>query len=73
MAFFQSAVGVLQTLDALLRRGVKNSSVILDRLIENGYTGGKTSVKTYIREHHVGNVLAKQKLSVFGIKDLDES
>ena len=38
-------------IDALLRRGVKNSSVIFDRLIENGYTGGKTSVKTYIREH----------------------
>lgn len=43
--------GFTGMIDALLRRGVKNSSVIFDRLIENGYTGGKTSVKTYIREH----------------------
>ena len=43
--------GFTGMIDALLRRGVKNSSVIFDRLIENGYTGGKTSVKTYIRQH----------------------
>ena len=39
--------GFTGMIDALLWRGVKNSSVIFDRLIENGYTGGKTSVKTY--------------------------
>ena len=38
--------GFTGMIDALLRRGVKNSSVIFDRLIENGYTGGKTSVKS---------------------------
>lgn len=38
-------------IDALLRKGVKNSNVIYDRLIENGYAGGKTTVKSYIREH----------------------
>lgn len=33
--------GFTGMIDALLRRGVKNSSVIFDRLIENGYTGEK--------------------------------
>lgn len=43
--------GYTGIIDALLRKGVKNSNVIFERLQENGYSGGKTSVKTYIREH----------------------
>ena len=44
--------GFTGIIDALLKKGVKNSNVIFDRLKESGYTGGKTSVKTYIRAHH---------------------
>ena len=43
--------GYTGIIDALLMKGVKNSNVIYDRLRENGYAGGKTSVKTYIRSH----------------------
>lgn len=43
--------GFTGIIDSLLRKGVKNANVIYARLVENGYTGGKTSVKTYIREH----------------------
>ncbi len=38
-------------IDSLLRKGIKNSNVIYDRLQECGYTGGKTTVKDYIRKH----------------------
>jgi transposase len=37
--------------DRLLRKGVINSSVIFDALVDNGYRGGLTTVKNYIREH----------------------
>jgi transposase len=43
--------GYTGIIDTLLQKGVQNSAVIFDRLKENGYTGGRTSVKTYIREH----------------------
>lgn len=43
--------GYTGIIDALLQKGVKNSNVIFERLQENGYPGGKTSVKTYVREH----------------------
>jgi len=43
--------GFTGIIDTLLQKGVKNSNVIYDRLIENGYVGGKTSVKSYIRDH----------------------
>ena len=43
--------GYTGIIDNLLSQGVKNANTIFDRLQENGYTGGKTSVKTYIREH----------------------
>ncbi len=43
--------GLTGIIDNLLSQGVKNANVIFDRLQENGYTGGKTSVKTYIKEH----------------------
>ena len=37
--------------DELLRRGVTNSSVVLERLRDDGYEGGLSSVKDYIRAH----------------------
>ena len=43
--------GYTGIIDNYLSQGVKNANTIFDRLQENGYTGGKTSVKTYIREH----------------------
>ena len=38
-------------IDGLLRKGVTNSSVCFERLREAGYTGGLTTVKTYIADH----------------------
>ena len=38
-------------IDNLLRNGVTNSNVILERLQENGYKGGLTMVKNYISDH----------------------
>ena len=38
-------------IDGLLRKGVTNSSVCFERLLEAGYTGGLTTVKTYIADH----------------------
>jgi len=43
--------GFTGLIDGLLRKGVKNSAAIFDRLCEAGYTGSKTSVKRYISEH----------------------
>lgn len=43
--------GFTGILDELLRTGVTNSSVCMDRLKENGYTGGLTTVKEYISSH----------------------
>ena len=43
--------GFTGIIDSLLQKGVKNSAVVFERLQENGYTGGKTSVKDYIRNH----------------------
>lgn len=38
-------------LDSLLRQGVKNSSVVLERLRQAGFEGGATIVKEYIAAH----------------------
>ena len=38
-------------IDALLAKGITNSSVCLERLQENGYPGGLTTVKDYIKAH----------------------
>ena len=38
-------------IDGLLQRGVTNSSICFERLQEAGYTGGLTTVKTYIADH----------------------
>lgn len=38
-------------LDNLLRQGVTNSSVCLERLQEMGYPGGQTQIKEYISKH----------------------
>lgn len=48
-------------IDGLLKKGVTNSSVCLANLKDDGYEGGLTTVKTYIKEHmHL--VPAKRKL-----------
>ena len=43
--------GYTDTLDNMLRGGITNSSVCLDRIRELGYTGGQTTVKEYISAH----------------------
>lgn len=43
--------GYTAIIDILLRKGVTNSNVILERLQENGYKGGLTRVKNYISDH----------------------
>lgn len=40
--------GFTELIDNQLSKGVTNSSVIFDRLQENGYQGGRTQVKEYI-------------------------
>ena len=42
---------VSETVDALLRKGVTNSSVIIERIRELGYDGGISILKDYIRSH----------------------
>ena len=54
--------GFTDTIDSLLREGVTNSSVHLDRIRGKGYKGGLTAVKGYIADHkHL--VPAKRKLA----------
>ena len=43
--------GYTDTIDYLLGISVTNSSVIFDRLKENGYKGSLTSIKDYIKDH----------------------
>ena len=43
--------GYTGLLDSLLRQGVKNSSVVLERLKQAGFEGGATIVKEYIAAH----------------------
>ena len=43
--------GYTDMLDELLRKGVTNSSVCLDRLQEAGYTGSCSTIKRYIKKH----------------------
>ena len=43
--------GYTAVLDALLRKGVTNSSRCLEELQNNGYTGSLTTVKRYIASH----------------------
>ena len=43
--------GYTDSIDALLRKDVTNSNVIYDRLLEQGYQGGQTIIKDYIRSH----------------------
>jgi len=43
--------GYTGILDNLLRKGVYNSSVALDKLKEFGYVGGQTQIKVYLKEH----------------------
>ena len=55
--------GYESQLDDLLRGGVTNSEVCYDRLVEKGYSGGRTTVKDYIHDHKC-LVPAKRKLAV---------
>ncbi len=43
--------GYTAILDELLRRGITNSSICLERLQAVGYPGGRTTVKDYIASH----------------------
>ena len=43
--------GFTGVIDELLRKGVKNSAVVYDRLQEIGYAGSRSSVKRYIAAH----------------------
>lgn len=43
--------GFTGTLNNLLKQSVTNSAVCLDRLREDGYTGGQTQIKEYISKH----------------------
>lgn len=43
--------GYTGIIDSLLRQGVKNSSVVLDRLRQAGFDGGATIVKEHIASH----------------------
>ena len=43
--------GFTGMVDALLMKGVTNSSTIKDRLDEAGYTGSQTTIKEYISQH----------------------
>ena len=43
--------GFTGIIDSLLRKGVTNSSVVFERLKDNGFSGGKTIVKDYISAH----------------------
>ena len=38
-------------LDNMLSQGITNSTVVLERLQRMGYTGGRTTIKDYIRTH----------------------
>lgn len=44
--------GYTGILDDLLRSGISNSDVCLKKLRESGFTGGKTTIKDYVSEHH---------------------
>lgn len=48
---YQVLQGFTDILDTLLKQGISNSSVCLDRLRESGYPGSLTTVKRYIAEH----------------------
>ncbi len=43
--------GYTGVVDDLLRKGVANSEVVLDRIREQGFSGSLTTVKRYIKEH----------------------
>lgn len=48
--------------DALLSQGITNSEVVFERLADQGYKGGKTTVKNYIAQH-IDLVPAKRRLA----------
>ncbi len=58
--------GYTGVVDALLRSGITNSSVIYDRLKDNGYTGGLTQVKVYISQNKSLVPAKRQTVSLQG-------
>ena len=54
--------GYTGIIDSLLVKGVTNSSICFDRLKENGYAGGLTSVKDYIASHR--NLVPAKRLII---------
>lgn len=55
--------GFEDILNSLLAQGITNSEVLFERIYDQGYAGGKTSVKNYIATH-TDLVPAKRKLAV---------
>ena len=53
--------GYTDFLDDQLRKGNRNSSVLFERIREEGYSGSRTTVKRYIRDH-LDLVPAKRQL-----------
>lgn len=53
--------GYTDRLDNLLKSGITNSSACLDRLRDDGYAGGITAVKDYIKSH-IALAPAKRKV-----------
>ena len=43
--------GYTGVIDGLLKKNVKNSNTVYKKLLELGYSGGKTQIKHYIRNH----------------------
>lgn len=43
--------GFTDKIDDLLRKGVDNSAVVFDRILDNGFKGSLTTVKEYIHSH----------------------
>ena len=44
-------VGFTGVIDSLLAKGVTNAAVVYERVMEQGYTGSLSSIKSYIHEH----------------------
>jgi transposase len=47
-----------------LKRGITNSNVITERILREGYSGGKTTVKNYIRNHQ--SLVPSQRVVAIG-------
>ena len=43
--------GFTGVIDALLAKGITNSAVVYERVMEQGYTGSLSTIKSYIHDH----------------------